>query len=220
MAAYLTIDTTAANRMMAIAAKQIPFVTALALTDLARQVQRSENAAMATLFEHPRPFTANSTQYERATKERLNAVVFIRPEVAKYLQPYESGGLHVLPGGLIPEPVDLKPDQYGQLPKGTLDRLKARPDIYIGPVTIKGRVILGVWQRLQVNRKGVQRRKRLKGGRAYEPAQGALRLLIRLGQNVPVAKRLDFEARAAKLVQANANAAFDAAWTKAMATAR
>jgi len=221
MPATVTVDATAATRLVAALAKQLPFAMATAANDLAFQVQRAEAAAMLSTFKHPRPFTARSVQVDKATKTAPTATVFVRPEVAKYLQPYETGGLHVLPGPMLLAPVDITLDQYGQLPKATMAKLKARHDIYIGPIATKGGgVINGVWQRLAIARTGRARRHRNAGGGIFDKAQGALKLLIRFGKPVAVTKSLGFHARGTAIVLAQAASAFTNAISKALSTAR
>jgi hypothetical protein len=218
-----SISVTSAPAAAALAkiAKQIPFAAATAINDLAFQVQRAENVGMTETFAHPRPFTARSVQVNRATKASQIATVFVRPEVAKYLQPYETGGLHVLPGVGLLKPVDIRLDAYGQLPKSTMAILRSRSDIYIGPIITKaGGTIIGVWQRLAVTRSGRARRHRLSGGLTYDPTHGALKLLIRLGHPVEVKKMLGFHTRAVALIAARVVAAFKSAIDRAIATGR
>lgn len=216
----ISIDISQTNKALSAAVQQIPYAASLAINDLAFQVQRAENAAMKTVFAHPRPFTARSVLVNRSTKGSLIATVFVRPEVAKYLQPYETGGAHVLPGPALLKPVDITLDAYGQLPKATMARLSARKDIYIGPIQTKSGIISGVWQRLSITRKGNAKRKRLTGGGIYHATLGALKLLIRFGSAVDVKQHLDFVSRGRALVFAGAAGAFAKALTKALASAR
>jgi hypothetical protein len=221
----LTISVTAdvksiTARLNDLARKQMPFALAGAVNDVAFQVQRAEKAAIQATFAHPRPFTANSVQVDKATKGYPVATVKVRPEVAKYLQPYETGGVHVLPGTALLDPVDIKLDQYGQLPQNTMANLRARQDIFIGRVMTKNGVINGVWQRLAISRKGNVRRKRLRGGRVFDATQGALKLLIRFGNAVPVTKHLGFHDRAVAIVKAVFVDAFASALGKAIGSAR
>lgn len=202
------------------ARRQIPFAAAAAVNDLAFQVQRAENAAMPQVFAHPRPFTAKSTVVDRARKSSPVATVSIRPEVAKYLAPYEYGGPHTLPGSALLKPVDIRLDQYGQLPRDVMKRLQARPDIFIGKVLTKAGPVTGVWQRVEVSRKGTARRKRVRGAGFYDPKLGALKLLIRFGNALEVKKHLDFHKRAEAIVQAGFTVAFGSALAKALRSTR
>jgi hypothetical protein len=200
---------------------QLPFAISVAINDLASQVQRGESALIQQTFKSPRPFTVKSVQRTLATKTLPVAMISIRPEVAKYLQPYETGGLHVLPGKALLDPVDIRLDQYGQLPQQAMARLKARRDIYIGPIkTRSGAVISGVWQRVALSKKGNARRKRVHGSTLYNAAQGALKLLIRFGNAVEVKTHLGFYDRAATIVKAGLPAAFEAAMQRALKSAK
>ncbi|NWC92634.1 MULTISPECIES: hypothetical protein [unclassified Pseudomonas] len=204
--------------LSALAYKQIGFATAQALTALAKEVQADEIQNIASTFKKPRPFTQKSVGVQGARKDTLKASVFVRPIAAKYLEPYEDGGNHVLPGTskAILNPKDIKLDQYGQLPRGVLDRLKARKDIFIGPVKTKSGIVNGVWQRVPPkNGKGARR-----GRAAVAALPGHLKLLIRFGDSLAVNKRLNYRSRAKVLVDRRFNAVFGEAMAKALASAR
>lgn len=186
----------------AFASKQVPFATALALNDVAFQVRTSETAAIRQVLTSPRPFTAKSVQVNKAAKASLVAQVFIRPEVARYLDPFEFGGKHVLPGKALLNPVHQGVDAFGQLVKGTARRLAARPDVFVG--TVNGHS--GFWQRLSP---AVARRT---GER--------LRLLIAFGRDENVHKHLGFIERGSALVAKQMLPAMRRALVKALASAR
>lgn len=221
----IRIDTKAARAGLdAIARSQFPFAQAQALNAVAFNVMRAERLNIASVLEHPRPFTANSVMVgKRATRALPRVTVFVRPEVSRYLEPYEFGGLHVLPGQALLVPVNVRLDQYGQLPKNTMQRLLARPDVFVGRV----RGIMGVWQRIPEETER-QKRRRIRGLlnaglTAAEIAGGVkhkLKLLIRFGDDLPVQKHLNFERRANEVAAATWSREFDAAMTKALASAR
>lgn len=190
--------------LSALAYKQLDFATATALTALAKEVQAAEKANIQHTFKHPKPFTVNAVGVKGATKTSLEARVFIRPIAAKYLQPYETGGLHVLPGRALLNPKDIKLNQYGQLSRGAMQRLKARSDIYIGIIKTQHGDVNGVWQRTKASKGNPSR----------------LKLLLRFGDALPVDKRLEYFARAKALVGRRFNPVFGAAMAKAIATAR
>jgi len=210
--------------LSALAYKQIGFATAQALTALAKEVQADEIQNIATTFKKPRPFTQKSVGVQGARKDTLKASVFVRPIAAKYLEPYEDGGNHVLPGTskAILNPKDIKLDQYGQLPRGVLDRLKARKDIFIGPVKTKSGIVNGVWQRAFFRPKGAERGRSRQGGEVRRGANttGRLKLLIRFGDSLAVNKRLNYRSRAKALIDRRFNAVFGEAMAKALASAR
>jgi hypothetical protein len=183
--------------------KQLPYAISTALNATARSLQMEERANLRTVLAHPRPFTANSVFYEKASKARLIAVVYIKAITGKYLMPFEFGGVHVLPGpaALVPEHVNL--DQYGQLRKNTVKRLAARKRVFIG--TVHG--INGVWLR-------PTNEARRKAAAAKQP-QPPLILLISFGVALPVKKHLNFHKIAITSVGAN----FRKEFAKVLATA-
>lgn len=206
--------------------KQVDFAKAQALNAVGRLVKSAEQANIKSVFDSPKPFTQNSLGMRGATKNNPVVVVFMKDITAKYLEPYEAGGVHRLPGKALLNPKDIKLDQYGQLPRTVMAKLKARPDIYIGPVKTKGGVVNGVWQRFTnvkrvtlLNSKG----KRLRGlNKATSDAKpgGQLKLLIRFGDALPVKKQLRYGATAKQIVDANLAREFGKAMAQAIATAK
>lgn len=192
--------------LSALAYKQISFATAQALTALAKEVQADEIKNIASTFKQPKPFTQKSVGVQGARKDTLTATVFVRPIAAKYLAPYEDGGNHVMPGTsrAILNPKNIRLDKYGQLPRKVLQRLKARPDVFIGPVKTKAGKVNGIWQRIPAKKK--------------LPAH--LKLLIRFGDALAVTKRLNYRSRAKAIVDRRFNAVFGEAISHALATAR
>jgi len=204
------------KKLSALAYKQIGFATAQALTAIAKQVQADETRNIAHTFKKPKPFTQNSVGVRGARKDNLVATVFVRPIAAKYLAPYEDGGVHFLSGRALLNPKNLKLNAYGQLPRGVLARLKARKDIFIGPVKTKAGSVNGVWQRIPPKDGKAARR-----GRAAVAAQpGHLKLLIRFGDAIQVNKRLNYRSRAMAVVERGFAAAFRESLGRALETAK
>lgn len=216
----ITLDTSRIQRELSDMQKQIPYATSTAINSLAFDAMRLENSAMSEIFDHPRPFTTRATQVDKATKSNPTAVVSLRDQQAKYLTPYETGGDHWVGArdgaGDLLVPVDGRTDAYGQIPRGLIKRLLARPDVFAG--TIRG--VRGIWQR------PVQgtRRNGVRGSKGALRSQGgqrtALKLLYVFRPNRDVNKHLDFEQRAAELVQREGPKAIEAAIMKAIGTAR
>ncbi len=202
--------------MIALGAKQVPFAMALAINDLAKGAAAAEVRAIDATFDTPTPFTEKAIRIEVATKSKPIATVVMKDIQAGYLAPYVLGGDRSLGGKrgmLAPRAVTL--NQYGNLTKGKLSALRAKPGIYIGPIKTKsGKVINGVWQR--PTKPKVGRGRRTSGA---QPRQG-LKLLIQFEDTTPVRKRLPFEQVARTYVRRHAVAAFDAALRRALATAR
>ncbi|BDD90880.1 hypothetical protein PanNE5_03200 [Pandoraea sp. NE5] len=203
--------------------QQLPFTIAQTLTAVAKIAQGEEKAAMSEVFDRPTPFTVNSVAVKGARKSDLEARVFIKDIAAAYLEPYEFGGNHKLIGRgktwLNPKDRALL-NQYGNFNKSALQRLEARPDVFVGTIkTKRGEQIGGVWQRPQ-NAKVVRRAG--KRGVAVRGANttGHLKLLIRFGDEMPVRRHLEFGERAFEVVDANFAREFDKAMAKALATAK
>ncbi|WP_434627613.1 hypothetical protein [Chromobacterium sp. CV08] len=202
---------------------QLPFAVAQALTAVGKLVQRGETEQIGNKFKNPTPFTRNSVGMRAARKSSQEAMVFIKTQAARYLAPYESGGEHVLNGKALLNPKDIRKNAYGQLSRGTLARLKARPDVFIGKVRFKdGREVNGVWQRPPHG----ERRRGRNGSRGNTwnkvdgKRTGGLKLLIRFGDALPVDIHLGYHDLAGRLVHRNFNREMGRALAKALVTSR
>lgn len=202
----------------AVAQKQIRYGAALALTELAKRVQEAESKQLGRTLKNPKAFTRNSVGMKGARRDTLQATVFVRPIAAKYLKPYEEGGAHVLPGRSLLNPKNIQLDRHGQLPRKTLAKLKARKDIFIGPVKTKAGVIKGVWQRPLEKPKGAQRKGAVSKRGANTTSK--LKLLIRFGDAVSVNKRLNYRRTAQEEIDRHKASAFRDGLARAQATAR
>jgi len=204
--------------------KQIPFATAQALTAVARLAKTAEQKAMPQIFDRPTPFTVNSVAVKGATKSTQQAVVYIKDVAAAYLAPFEFGGQHKLIGSgrtwLNPKDRALL-NKYGNLSTTTLNRLKGRPDIFIGTVqTRSGQKIGGVWQRpVKAPKAGAARGPRSTSMRGRNRSDH-LKLLIRFGDAQPVKQHLEFGSRAQSVVESSFAVEFGKALARAVATAK
>jgi hypothetical protein len=208
------------KKLPAFAYQQIPFATATALTAIAKKVRDEEVKQMKATFKNPSPFTLKSVRIIPARKDRLYATVFVMDKAASYLEPYEVGGLHKLNSRALLNPKDISLNQYGQLRKGTLAALSARRDIFIGPVKTAKGVINGVWQRPVAAASMMTKSGKLKKMPKAANTSGALKLLIRFGDALPVKQHLAYRDRAKRIVGANINKELGKALAKAMATAK
>ena len=202
--------------MIALGAKQVPFANALALNSLARGVAALETESLIDFFEKATPFTKRAFRIEGATKAKPIAVVAAKDRTndkggqAAYIAPYVEGGSRFLgTKRAMLVPIEQRTNQYGNLPKSTLARLKAKPNVFIGKVQTKKGLLSGVWQRPA----GASRSKAQAG-------RGALKLLIAFENTTPVRKRFDFYGKASNYVRRNAAHEYTAAMRKALATAR
>jgi hypothetical protein len=218
----LKIDLRPAQKALGdLTGKQIPFASALALTTLAGGVQDAEVAAETKTFAKATPFTLRAFGKFPATKRNLVATVFIKDKTTDaggqnaYLAPYVIGGDRSLGGkkGML-VPVGANVNAYGNLTKGTLARLKGKPNIFIGPVKTKRGIVNGVWQR------PVQAKARGKRGSKAVQSQGHMKLLIEFEDTTPVREHLDFYGVAIAYVGKHAQPVFEDALRTAMASAR
>lgn len=208
--------------------KQVPFATALALTRIAKAVQADEIGEIDRTFEKATKFTENAFAVQPAKKTAPIAVVFAKDIQEQYLEPYVVGGnrsLGTKKGMLVP--IGAATNAFGNLSRGQLARLKAKPNVFVGSITFRktGRTVSGVWQRGSTPR-GARR----KGNGEYGTkgnsqnqvggVRSTLKLLIEFADTTPVKKRLDFEGRARATIRRVARREFEAALSQALATAR
>jgi hypothetical protein len=194
------------RELTTLAHRQLPYATKLALDALAAKGQAAERAAMEQELDKPRAFTERGIMVQRARKDFPVARIFIADIQARYLAPEILGGKQVLNHSrAILKPFNIKLDRYGNIPKRRLAALKARADIFIGPVrTPRGQIINGVWQRA-------------KGRRPTH----RLTLLVRFADPVEVKTRYRWGAAIRRVVTPAAiPAALAAGLKKALATAR
>lgn len=201
------------RQVEAIHRDQIPFAAARALTATARKVAEAERAGLPSTFDRPTPFTLNAFAVTPARKNTLVARVFAKDIQARYLAPYIDGGQQVLRANAILQPVDILLNAYGNIPRGKLQQLKGRPDIFIGSRKTKaGSYIGGVWKRTVPPKIGRHR--------GHVTPRGRIQLLIRFGDPREVRQRLPFEARARQVVDRELGPAMGTALTEAIQSAR
>jgi hypothetical protein len=210
------------KKLDAFAQKQVPFASALALTSLARIVQKAETDALKADLDRPTPFTMKAFSVTAATKVSQTAVVFAKDVQAAYLAPVELGSRQLVKKTALTMPIDIATNTYGNIPKGALQRLKGSPNVFIGKVKTKDGLIGGVWQRvgggtiIVRGKKRGQRTDRLVDGKDT----GSLKLLIRFTDPVNVKPKLHYRSRAATLIEANYQTEMSKALAKAMLTAK
>lgn len=215
------------KKLTAFGLRQVPFATALAVTNLARLIVAEEKTNEAKVLDRPREFTTGAVGVIAARKDNPVARVFMKDIAARYLEPYEFGGLNVLNGRALLKPVgavkDL--DRYGNLPRNWLSKMKGRSDIYIGKVQTKVGVVNGVWQR-STDAGGAVRVLRGKGGtlrigktRKGLNQSGRLVLLVKFENAHVVRQRLDWFGVGSRVVQREFNREFGRAMATAIATA-
>jgi hypothetical protein len=178
-----------ARALDAFATRQLPFATSQALNQVARRAVDAERKAMTSDLDRPTSFTLRGVSMRPARKENPTAVVYIQPIQARYLAPSIKGGVQVLGSSrAILAPKNVRLNTFGNIPRGLLAALRARPDILIGPVTFAdGNTINGVWQMPTGERKGGRMGRGITGGR-----RSGWKLLIRFADPSTIEARYPF----------------------------
>lgn len=105
--------------------RQVRYATAVALTRTAQDVQRAIPSALEKSLDRPTEFTKRGTYIKAARRDMLESEVGFRPIQAKYMQRQIEGGVvHAGPSG-IKLPGNIELNAFGNIPKGTIARLKA-----------------------------------------------------------------------------------------------
>lgn len=231
----IKVDTRSIERKLdGMVRKQIPFAKAIAVNAVAARVRDAEQANLKETFRAPSPFTVNSVVVRKATKSNPVATVYVKPIAAKYLLPYEAGGVHALNSRALLNPKNVKLNRYGQLPRGMVAKLKGMPDVFVGAVKTKsGQTVSGIWQRPFLRGRDAQlgagmsvrrRNKLLRGAHPDMPKNanttGHLKLLVRFGNALPVNKRLGWGRLAKQIVTQHFDAEMSKALHRAIATAK
>lgn len=107
----------------ALAADQVPFATALALTRTAADAATELAREMPQLLDKPTPFTLKAWSIKRADKRTLTATVFAKDAQAKYLQWAVYGGDRKPTKVALKLPSAIKVNEFGNIPRAELKRL-------------------------------------------------------------------------------------------------
>lgn len=175
--------------------KQIPFATAKALTATAKHVQAEQATQVEKDFDKPTPFTKKGFYIKAATKGRLYSVVGIKDIQAKYLQLQITGGIRRPKRKALIAPVQQRRNRYGNIPKGRLKTLAAKPNTFSG--VINGTA--GMWERTK---------------------SGRLKLLVSYSDKQEYKKRYDFVGASRKMAQKRFPIEISRAISQALRSAR
>ena len=136
-------DNVLARQFTALERTQLPFAVMQAVNATAFEIRETWKRTAQRVFDRPTPLTINAVLYQKATRQRLFATVFIRDEAhkgtppAKYLQPQVEGGQRRLKGmerllqgaQLMPQNRYAVPgkgaplDAYGNVKAGTVRKI-------------------------------------------------------------------------------------------------
>lgn len=105
------------------ASDQLPFATALALTQTARDAAEAVTAALPQHLDQPTPFTRRAFRVRRAEKASLTASVYAMDAQAQYLYWQVEGGTR--PPARVAQklPTAIKLNDFGNIPRGEIARL-------------------------------------------------------------------------------------------------
>lgn len=120
--------------------KQIPFAAMQALNDVAFDARSLVQKSLPRRLHKPTKGTVKSVQVEKAKKDNLTARVGFaglgfgktkwRESPAEIMRRHIKGGTRRPVGKAIAVPVKLKVNQYGNIPRGKVKKLLAKPEKY------------------------------------------------------------------------------------------
>jgi hypothetical protein len=209
--------------------KQVRFAAAAALTRTAKAVKDAMPAALDSDLDRPTPFTKRGMFIKPARRDDLTAVVGFMDRQASYLKYQIAGGTRTPTARGIKLPGNIELNSFGNIPKGTIDKLKAAAK--------NGSLSSAISKRLGVGnrRKGAAPIQLFYGkptGRGWEKAPMGIwrRMPGTPGKLIPVIvfedtparykPRFDFQRRAEEIVRREWDRQFARAFDEAMRSAR
>ncbi|WP_311968904.1 hypothetical protein [Pseudomonas baltica] len=219
--------------------RQIPFATVLALTETAKLVKARLEDEMRSVFDRPTPYTMNSLRLIPATKQRMEARVWIKDEAdgaqpaTKWLTPEVYGGPRnnkrsealLRSRGILSEGKFLVPgrgaalDSYGNIGRGQLQKilsgLGAQGDRLQNSTTSRRSV--GNLTRYFVLRKG---RNAIGIAERIGKKRTDIRMVLAFVSKPGYARALDFFGIGEREADAQLAAQFEKAFDRALATRR
>lgn len=219
----------AVKRHVANLEKQTRYATAVALTRTAVAVKDAMPAALERDLDRPTAFTKKGLYVKGAKPTKLVAEVGFKDRQASYLKYQIAGGTRTPSARGIKLPGNIQLNSFGNIPKGMIDKLKAAAQ--------SGQLSKAIGRKLGASdrRKGAAAIQLFYGkptGRGWDKAPMGIwrRVPGQPGKLVPViifedtpAKyrpRFDFHCEAERVVRAEWDRQFSAAFTEAMRTAR
>lgn len=218
---------------------QLPYATALALTETAKQVKERLEGEMRSVFDRPTRYTLSSLRLFPATKQKLVARVWMKNEsdkaspATKWLTPQVYGGPRedkrsekllrakgVLPEGKYIVPGrDAKLDGFGNIGRGQLQKiiagLGAQQDKYSN--STESRRSIGNLKRFFVMRNG---REAIGIGERTGRGKDKVKLVLAFVGRPGYRKEFDFFAIADQVAEDQLPIQFELALARALATRR
>ena len=130
--------------------QQLPFATALALTQTAADAKAAIDKQLPQKLDRPTRFTLNAIGVTRATKRLLESTVFVKPIQAEYLKWQIEGGVRRTSGyGTAVPTKNAKLNKFGNIPNRRKGLIRNANQFI---AVING--IAGVWERGHFSKRG------------------------------------------------------------------
>ncbi|WP_243612940.1 hypothetical protein [Shimia aestuarii] len=205
------------------AARQLPFAVAQALNDTAEDVDKVWQEEIERQLDRPTPFSKRGTRRIRATKRRQVATVTLKTIQAEYLKIQVRGGVRRPARRAILVPVGQRKNKYGNMPKGAVQRLLAKPDVFVASKGSKATRHLapGIYKRPR--RSAYRTKSVFAKGKVGNKNVGKLKgpqLLVSFEDKARYQKRLVLDKRSASTARDVFPAHFSRRFKAALATAR
>jgi len=175
--------------------KQVPFASAMAINNTLFQLRKEMGKQTRKKLDRPTKFTQNGFVVQKAKKQNLKGMLFLKDAVEKYLKFQIDGGVRST-GKYIPVPFkqNARLNKFGNI-VGKRSGLIKKKSQFIG--TVNG--LLGVWERQKGNK---------------------LKLIIGFERTVEYKPKLPFYTIAQKFSAAVFDRNFTKAITRAIKSAR
>ena len=121
----IQVDISGLQGLGGIIDKQARYAAAVALTKTAQEIRSAIPAELDKVFDRPTTFTKQGTYLKAARRAELVAEVGFRPIQAKYLKLQAEGGIYMPREGGIRLPGNIQLNAFGNIPRGTIAKLKA-----------------------------------------------------------------------------------------------
>lgn len=121
----VTFDQTAFLAGMGNLQKQIRFASAVALTRAVKAAQTELPAALERALDQPTDYTKRGSYIKPARRDQLEAEIGFKDRQARYMAYQIAGGVYNPRRGGIKLPGDITLNAFGNIPRGTIARLKA-----------------------------------------------------------------------------------------------
>lgn len=203
--------------------RNLNFGIARGLTSAAKFSAEKMQQQLPAIFDRPTPFTQRAIGFQPASKSKLEARVFVRDVQAKYLMRQEQGGIRrPEPGSPINLAVGQRLNQYGNISRGAISRLRSKPNVFVSKQKGKTKHLTpGIYERVGVRSKkglGSKRGRPITTGKGKQKTR--LNLLVAFERQAKYQPRFKFQERVTKIARAKVKSAIEAGIAEAMRTMR